>query len=501
MEEKKNAEVEKVTFDSFNFSKEINLAIKKAGFKVASPIQAMAIPLIQAGNDIIAQAHTGTGKTAAFGLPIMDMMDNKGCGIECLIITPTRELANQISDEMYRLGANKGIKTATVYGGQSYSLQKKRVNGSANVVVATPGRLLDMLSKEQFKDFNPRFVVLDEADEMLNMGFLDDIKEIFTYLPQNRQTLLFSATMPKAIVALANEILVDPKMATVTKEETTNKDIKQEFYVIEEHERDDATIRLLDALDPEKSIIFCRMKKEVDRVSEMLNAKGYSSVGLHGDMQQRERDRMIGKFKKNECDILVATDVAARGLDISNVTHVFNYHIPFDPESYVHRIGRTGRAGQKGLAITLVTPLEYKELTSIQNKVKSSLTQSFIPTAKEAGSKNIEKVVEKIKEQSIDENAKEIYEILTQDMDATQIAFKLISMVVKEHKYSGPDSIGVSAQRLEMILKDMQNKKSAKRSSRNRNRNRSRSQKSGLNKEGSRGFRKSSSSKNPRRRG
>ena len=473
MEEKKIEKEElKVTFDSFNFSKEINSGVKKAGFKVASPIQALAIPLVQAGNDIIAQAHTGTGKTAAFGLPIMDMMDNEGFGTECLVITPTRELANQISDELYRLGADKGIKTATVYGGQSYNLQRKRVNGAANVVVATPGRLLDMLSKEQFKDFNPRFVVLDEADEMLNMGFLEDVKEIFTYLPQNRQTLLFSATMPKAIVGLANSILVEPKMATVTKEETTNKDISQEFYVIEEHERDDAMVRLLDALNPDKSIIFCRMKKEVDRVSEMLNAKGHSSVSLHGDMEQRERDKMIGKFKKNEADILVATDVAARGLDISNVSHVFNYHIPFDPESYVHRIGRTGRAGQKGLAITLVTPLEYRELTSIQKKVKSSLKQSFIPTAKEVGSNNTKKLAQKIKEQHIDENAKEIFELLKDDIDATQLTFKLISMVLDDSKFSGPEKIGMSAQKFESMLKDLQNKDKAKRNSRSRNRRR-----------------------------
>jgi ATP-dependent RNA helicase DeaD len=464
-------EEQKVTFDSFNFSKEISGAIKKAGFKVASPIQAMAIPLIQAGHDIIAQAHTGTGKTAAFSLPILDMMENIGFGVECLVVTPTRELANQISDEMYRLGADKGIKTATVYGGQSYNLQRKRVNGAANVVVATPGRLLDMLSKEQFKEFNPRFVVLDEADEMLNMGFLEDVKEIFTYLPQNRQTLMFSATMPKEIRNLANSILVDPKTATVTKEETTNKDITQEYYVIEEHERDDAMVRLLDALNPDKSIIFCRMKKEVDRVSEMLSAKGHSAVGLHGDMEQRERDRVIGKFKKNEADILVATDVAARGLDISNVSHVFNYHIPFDPESYVHRIGRTGRAGQKGLAVTLVTPLEYKELTSIQKKVKSNLTQSFIPTAKEAGGKTLQTLAQKVKEQPIDDNAQALYELLSDELDSTQLNFKLLSMLLEKKKFDGPERIGLSAQKLEAVLSQLQQKEQAKKSKRNGRRN------------------------------
>ncbi len=454
---------QKVTFDSFGFGKEISTGIKRAGFKVASPIQAMAIPLVQAGEDIIAQAHTGTGKTAAFGLPIMDMMENKGFGVECLIITPTRELANQISDEMFRLGAPKGIKTATVYGGQSYNLQRKRVNGSANVVVATPGRLLDMLSKEQFKEFNPRFVVLDEADEMLNMGFLEDVKEIINYLPQNRQTLLFSATMPKAIVELANTILVEPKMARVAQEQATNVDIKQEYYVIEEHERDDAIIRLLDSLNPPKSIIFCRMKKEVDRVSEMLSAQGHKAVGLHGDMEQRQRDKQIGAFKKNQSDILVATDVAARGLDISNVTHVFNYHIPFDPESYVHRIGRTGRAGQKGLAITLVTPLEYKELGSIKKKIKSDLRQSFIPSAKEAGEKHSQKFAKKIKEQPIKDEAKQTYELIKDEVDSTQLTMKLLSMLLDTKQFKGPERIGISPERLEVILKDIERKEKNKR--------------------------------------
>ncbi len=463
------SETQKVTFDSFNFSKEISGGIRYAGFKIASPIQAMAIPLVQEGSDLIAQAHTGTGKTAAFGLPIMDMMEKNTKEVECLVVTPTRELANQISDELYKLGRNKGIKTATVYGGQSYNMQKRRVNGTANIVVATPGRLLDMLSKEQFKDFNPQYVVLDEADEMLNMGFLEDVKAIFEYLPQNRQTLLFSATMPKAIVELANSILTDPKTARVTKEETTNKDIAQEFYVIDEHERDDATVRLLEVLDPERSIIFCRMKKEVDRVSEMLNSRGFNAVGLHGDMEQRDRDKVMKAFKRAEADILVATDVAARGLDISNVTHVFNYHIPFDPESYVHRIGRTGRAGKKGLAITLVTPLEYKELTSIQKKVKAGLKHSFIPSNSVDENSMVQKLAAQVKEQKIDEKAIKVYEALEDEIDSGELAFKLISMLLTEADSKGSNKqIGIPKEQLDKVLKEMQNSHEDKKRSKRR---------------------------------
>ena len=332
-----------MTFEEFGFKSKLLNAIQDAGFKEPSPVQKEAIPVVLQGRDIVAQAHTGTGKTAAFGLPILEKLELNGT-VEAVVIVPTRELAVQVSDELFKFGRFLGIKTATVYGGSSYSRQLKHIE-HASIIVATPGRFLDLLNNGQI-EINPSFVVLDEADEMLDMGFLEDIKSIFKFLPTNRQTLMFSATMPKEIKELSKTILNNPHFVSITTGEVTNKNIKQHYYVVEEHERDDALIRLLDYKNPNKSIIFCRMKKEVDRLSTFLVSQGYSAKGLHGDMEQRQREEVIKSFKGGNLEILIATDVAARGLDVNDVSHVFNYHIPFESESYVHRIGRTGRAGK-----------------------------------------------------------------------------------------------------------------------------------------------------------
>jgi ATP-dependent RNA helicase DeaD len=243
-----------MTFDDFNFNPKLLQSITAVGFKQPSPIQEQAIPLIMDGNDVVGQAHTGTGKTAAFGLPAINNI--KGDGVQVLVITPTRELANQVSDELFLYGKNSNVRTVTIYGGRSYTRQVDLVRRGAQIVVATPGRLLDMLSKKMIKDFNPAMVILDEADEMLDMGFLDDINEIFDYLPTERQTLLFSATMPPPIKKLADRILKDPKFVAITREETTNQDITQNYYVIDEKERDDAMIRLLDADETNKTVVF-----------------------------------------------------------------------------------------------------------------------------------------------------------------------------------------------------------------------------------------------------
>lgn len=359
-----------MTFKEFNFKTNLQKSIDDAGFKEPSPIQQDAIPVILKGKDIVGQAHTGTGKTAAFGLPVLNMMKcNKE--VETVVIVPTRELAMQVSDELFKFGKNLNINTATVYGGQSYSRQLKHIS-NASVLIATPGRFLDLLRGKKI-EIKPNFVILDEADEMLDMGFLDDIKEIFTYMPENRQTLMFSATMPSAIKQLAKNILNEPEFITITKSEITNSKIKQSFYVVDEYERDDALLRLYDYKNPEKSIIFCRTKKEVDRLSTFLVSQGFSAKGLHGDMEQRQREEAINAFKKGRLEVLIATDVAARGLDVNDVTHVFNYHLPFDSESYVHRIGRTGRAGKDGMAVSIVTPHEFRMLQKIQKTLVENL--------------------------------------------------------------------------------------------------------------------------------
>ncbi len=445
------------SFEDFGLKHEIMQSIRYSGFRQPSPIQQMAIPLILEGRDVVGQAHTGTGKTAAFGLPVLNNMHLHG-GVEVLIITPTRELANQVSDELYKYGKKLGIRTVTVYGGSSYGRQIGLIERGAQVVIATPGRLLDLLSKDQLPNFAPTTVILDEADEMLDMGFLDDINEIFTYLPQNRQTLLFSATMPEPIKQLANRILIDPEFVAITKEETTNKDITQSYYVIEENERDDAIIRLLDAEETDKTVVFCRTKREVDRLSNVLSAVGYNAKGLHGDMEQRQRESVIKGLKTDAIEVLIATDVAARGIHIDNVSHVINYHIPFDPESYVHRIGRTGRAGRKGAAITLVTPLEFKELQRIKAKVGTTMEHAYVPSKQDVKQAGLNRLIDEIEKQPIFDEAHRILDALSEDYDQTQIAYKMISLLLERQDVKGPNTIGIPKHRLEKILESLERK-------------------------------------------
>jgi len=440
-----------VTFDDLGLRKEILQSVKYAGFKVPSPIQEKAIPVVLAGRDMVGQAHTGTGKTAAFSLPALSNMKVDG-SVEMLVITPTRELATQVSDEIFKYGRNLGVKTVTVYGGSSYKRQLDLINRGASVVVATPGRLLDILKRDMLNNFAPTTVVLDEADEMLDMGFLDDINEIFSYLPTSRQTLLFSATMPAPIKTLASRILDKPEFISITKGETTNSDIEQFYYVIDEHERDDAIIRLMDSEISKKSVVFCRTKSEVDRLSNVLSNAGYLANGLHGDMEQRQRETVIKGFKNNSVKVLVATDVAARGIHVDNISHVFNYHIPFDPESYVHRIGRTGRAGTKGKAITLLTPLEFKELQRIKQKVGTSMNHAFVPSKNDLRSSTTDAIVKNIEEQHIYDEAHKVLDRLKEDIDEETIMYKLISMILDKQDIKGPSNIGIPEDKLEAIL-------------------------------------------------
>jgi len=439
-----------MTFKDFNLKPKLIETIDNIGFREPSPIQKEAIPIILNGRDVIGQAQTGTGKTAAFGLPILNMIDPKR-GIDALVIVPTRELAMQVSDELYRFGREIGIKTATVYGGASYSRQIDRVN-QADIIVATPGRLLDLLESKKI-DISPRFVVLDEADEMLDMGFLEEIKEIFKYLPKERQTLMFSATMPKQIKDLALEILRTPETITITKRERTNQDITQKFYVVSENERDDALLRLIDYINPSKCIIFCRMKREVDRLSSYMTSQGFKVASLHGDMEQKQREQTIRAFKNGLADIFIATDVAARGLDVNDVSHVFNYHIPFDSESYVHRIGRTGRAGKKGEAITLVTPDELKTIKRIEKDVGAKLISKVIPTKQELKNKKDSDLLLKIANTEITAEGIEIVKSLQHDIDIVTIAQLLASMVREEKvKVKGKDNIGLSKKEIEKLM-------------------------------------------------
>jgi len=465
-------------FLDFGFKNEINKGILNAGFKIPSPIQAKAIPIIKEGRDLVAQANTGTGKTAAFGLPAMDkIIGLKGVGL--LVITPTRELASQVADELYNLGKYAGVKTVTLYGGSSYARQLDLIKRGANVVVATPGRLKDLLSSGRLKDFNPEIVVLDEADEMLDMGFLEDIKDIFSYLPKNRQTVLCSATMPKPIRVLADKILDNPAtVSIVDKDNATNKDIEQSYYVIEEKERTDALVRLIDHSNPDKAIIFCRMKIEVDRLADTLISRGYDAKGLHGDMDQRARDEVIKNFRNSRVNILVATDVAARGLDVKGVTHVFNYHIPFDPESYVHRVGRTGRAGEKGEAITLIAPMEFKELLRIQKSMGAPIKLKTIPTSFDLQEKELNDLNSEIVKTDIKNEAGIILSNLQEENDIGEIALKAISLLLSKHSSKGPEHIGFSEKEAKRLLEKFKNSSGKSKNQRGRRDGRSRSRNS-----------------------
>ncbi len=440
-----------LTFDELGLKPEILKSVKFAGFTTPSPIQAQAIPIVIAGKDMVGQAHTGTGKTAAFALPALHNMKMDG-SVEMLVITPTRELATQVSDEIFKYGRNLGAKTVTVYGGSSYKRQLDLIARGASVVVATPGRMLDILKRGMIPDFAPEMVVLDEADEMLDMGFLDDINEIFSFLPSNRQTLLFSATMPAPIKTLASRILQKPEFVSITKGETTNTDIEQLYYVIDEHERDDAIIRLMDSETTNKCVVFCRTKSEVDRLSNVLSNAGYLANGLHGDMEQRQRENVIKGFKQNSVKVLVATDVAARGIHVNDISHVFNYHIPFDPESYVHRIGRTGRAGTKGKAITLLTPLEFKELQRIKQKVGTSMNHAYVPSKNDLRESTIDALVKKVENHKVYDEAHKVLDMLKQDIDEEQIMYKLVSMLLDQQDIKGPANIGIPADRMDAIL-------------------------------------------------
>ncbi|GIT97523.1 DEAD/DEAH box helicase [Sulfurovum sp. TSL1] len=443
-------------FTDFNLKETIQAAIAEAGFTEPSPVQKDAIPLVLEGHDMIAQAQTGTGKTAAFGLPIMSMMKGDG-SVEGLVIVPTRELAMQVSDELYRFGQMSGLKTATVYGGTPYAKQIERIK-QASIVVATPGRLQDLLESGKIK-MNPQFVVLDEADEMLDMGFLDEIKNIFTYLPKERQTLMFSATMPGSIRKLAEQILKNPKTVSITKAESTNTSITQLYYVVQDKERDDALVRLIDYKNPNKCIIFCRMKKEVDRLVAHLTAQGFKVSGLHGDMEQKQREVTIRAFKQGGIDIFVATDVAARGLDVNDVTHVFNYHIPFDSESYVHRIGRTGRGGKTGEAITLVSPNELRTIKRIEKDVGTKMTTQVIPTRMEVQNNRADALIAKISETKVTESAINLVKTLQHDLDIVTIAHLLASLVQEENFVKGKDNIGLGLEEIELLIeRAMQNR-------------------------------------------
>jgi ATP-dependent RNA helicase DeaD len=368
-------------FHEFGISGKTLVSLSVMGFEEPTPIQKLAVPPALQGKDIIGQAQTGTGKTAAFGIPIIEFRGERRSRYPyAIVLVPTRELAVQVSEEFNKMGKGTGVLTLPVYGGQSMELQIRSLRKGVDIVVGTPGRLLDHLRRKTLVLREAKIAVLDEADEMLNMGFIDDIETILTEIPKERQTMLFSATLPKEIVRIAKKYMEKPVHVTVDTGEMVVAGIKQVFYEVRQEDKIKALSRLLDVEGAVRTLVFCHTKREVDDVAGKLQQMGYPSGAIHGDFTQSHRDEVMRRFKAGDIDILVATDVAARGLDIPNVSHVMNFSIPQDPEGYIHRIGRTGRAGKSGIAITLVTPREYRQLRLIEQSAGTRIKKAKLPS-------------------------------------------------------------------------------------------------------------------------
>ena len=430
-------------FTELKLSDTILSAVEKAGFKEPSPIQELTIPLALEGKDVIGQAQTGTGKTAAFGLPTLDKIRVDEPTIQALVIAPTRELAVQSQEELFRFGRDKGVKVRSVYGGSSIEKQIKALKSGAHVVVGTPGRLLDLIKRKALKLNHIETLILDEADEMLNMGFLDDIEAIISRVPENRQTLLFSATMPDPIKRIGMQFMNQPEHVKVAAKELTTDLVDQYYIRVKEQEKFDTMTRLIDVEQPDLAIVFGRTKRRVDELTRGLKLRGYRAEGIHGDLDQGKRLRVLRDFKNDNLDILVATDVAARGLDISGVTHVYNYDIPQDPDSYVHRIGRTGRAGKHGQSITFVAPNEMGYLSIIENLTKKRMKGMKPATAQEAFKAKKRVALKKIERDFADDSIRAQFDKfkgdaikLAQEFTPEELALYILTLTVQD-----PDSL------------------------------------------------------------
>ncbi|XEC96489.1 DEAD/DEAH box helicase [Paenibacillus tarimensis] len=372
------------TFAEFGLEPKVLQAITELGFEESTPIQDKSIPIALTGSDLIGQAQTGTGKTAAFGIPLISKIPVTEDRIVALIMTPTRELAIQVAEEIGKLSRYKGTRSLPIYGGQDIGRQIRALKKKPQIIIGTPGRLLDHINRKTIRLDDVQTVVLDEADEMLDMGFMEDITTILSLVPEERQTMLFSATMPPNIQKLAQRFLKNPEHVSVIPKNITAPLIDQAYIEVHERQKFEALSRLLDMESPELAIVFGRTKRRVDELSEALQKRGYSADGLHGDLSQNQRDNVMRKFRDGSIDVLVATDVAARGLDVSGVTHVINFDLPQDPESYVHRIGRTGRAGKEGIAYSFVTPRETDHLHFIEKVTRQRITRKPLPSMAEA---------------------------------------------------------------------------------------------------------------------
>lgn len=387
--------VEAMRYEDSDIDPRILRAVTEMGFSEMTPIQQQAIPLLMEGRDVIGQAQTGTGKTAAFGIPMLQRVEEENRNLQGLILCPTRELAIQAAEELRKFSKYMhGIKMVPIYGGQDITRQIKALKGGAQVIVGTPGRVMDHMRRHTIKLQDIKMVVLDEADEMLNMGFREDMETILSQIESEHQTALFSATMPQAILDITDQYQQDAELVRVTKKELTIPLVKQYYFVVKSIYKEEVISRLLVTYGFKRSIIFCNTKKMVDDLAENLKARGYQAEGLHGDMTQKQRDFVMGRFKSGNLEILIATDVAARGIDVDDLEAVFNYDVPQDIEYYVHRIGRTGRAGREGMAFTFAYGRDLYRIRDIERVCKTKMTEMKVPKASEIMAIKLDKVLE-----------------------------------------------------------------------------------------------------------
>jgi len=427
--------MKKLRFEELPLSPAISKAVADMGFEEATPIQSLSIPRILEGHDVIGQAQTGTGKTAAFGIPILEMIQGKDRHPQALILCPTRELAIQVAEELKCLAKyKKDICILPVYGGQPIDRQIHALRKGVQIVIGTPGRVMDHLDRSTLKLDRVGMVVLDEADEMLDMGFRDDIELILRSVPAERQTVFFSATMPKPFMELTKKFQKNPQIIKVVHDKLTVPSIEQYYFDIKENSKLETLCRVIDIYDPKLALVFCNTKRKVDEVISHLQARGYSADGIHGDMNQIQRDRVMAKFRSGTVEVLVATDVAARGIDVDDVETVFNYDVPQDEEYYVHRIGRTGRAGKSGQAFTFVAGKDIYKLRDIQRYAKIEIKRKQVPSLKDVEeirtSQFFARVKEELQAEDLGKYVNMIERFIEDDYTSLDIAAALLKMHV-----------------------------------------------------------------------
>ncbi|WP_330456487.1 DEAD/DEAH box helicase [Streptomyces sp. NBC_00820] len=438
-----DATAEPVTFADLELAPEILRALSGLGYEEPTPIQREAIPPLLAGHDLLGQAATGTGKTAAFALPIIERIHRgrEGKGPAALVLVPTRELAIQVSEAVHRYGTDLGVRVLPVYGGQPIGRQLRALERGVDVVVATPGRALDHISRGTLRLDDLRTVVLDEADEMLDMGFSEDIDTILENVPEERQTVLFSATMPSRIDAMARRHLREPVRVEIEREATAPGEaprVRESAYIVARGQKPAALGRVLDVESPDAAIVFCRTRDQVDTLTETLNGRGYRAEALHGGLSQEQRDRVMGRLRGGTADLLVATDVAARGIDVEHLTHVINYDVPSASESYVHRSGRVGRAGREGVAITLAEPREHRMLKSIERATGRSIPVEKVPSVADLRARRLELTRASLQESLIEDEDLDrfrvVVETLSDEFDVMDVALAAVKLA---HESSG----------------------------------------------------------------